>query len=318
MLYSSPHNVFSDLNYFFAPFCIPKLIESDKNKNCNAGRRENSNINYDNISQQNNIFNYSIWPNQFMTILHPKTVKIKIVNNDIETSHSKEVNHDKVEKNKNIFLVLTNHDLNDSTLENTMDNISLSNGEITKFNTDPKLKKIHSIYHLKRKISTKLQNDIRNTINDYISQINMKNKNFKIPFLLPNSKLFREDVKIASLKKIKSITISKYISEDIQIAGRSLNINNLNNIKKIEEIYLNFNDNDIIKKVYNLLFKTLVFDYYESFLHSDRFKKCIDKDLVKYIEKLKKLNYSNDKCDLYRRIFKEKYEDIAKCYFNCS
>ena len=141
MLYSSPHNVFSDLNYFFAPFCIPKLIESDKNKNCNAGRRENSNINYDNISQQNNIFNYSIWPNQFMTILHPKTVKIKIVNNDIETSHSKEVNHDKVEKNKNIFLVLTNHDLNDSTLENTMDNISLSNGEITKFNTDPKLKK---------------------------------------------------------------------------------------------------------------------------------------------------------------------------------
>ena len=316
MLYSSPHNVFSDLNYFFAPFCIPKLIESDKNKNCNAERRQNSNINYGNIlSHQNNCINYPIWPNPFMTILKPKTVKIKIVNNDID---SKVVNHDKEEKNKNIFLVLNNHDLNDSTLEYSIDNISLTNGEITKFNTDPKLKKIHSIYHLKRKISTKLQNDIRNTINDYISQINMKNKNFKIPFLLPNSKLFREDVKIASLKKIKGITISKYISEDIQIAGRSLNINNLNTIQKIEEIYLNFNDNDIIKKVYNLLFKTLVFDYYESFLHSDRFKKCIDKDLVKYIEKLKKLNYSNDKCDLYRRIFKEKYEDIAKCYFNCS
>jgi hypothetical protein len=259
-----------------------------------------------------------------MTILHPKTVKIKIINNEKEVEQSpqsKGVSHDKEElsKSKRIFLVSTNHDLNDSTLEYSVDNISpISNGEITKFNTDPKLKKIHSIYHLKRKISTKLQNDIRNTINFYISQFNMKNKNVKIPFLIPNSKLFREDVKNDSLKKIKSITISKYISEDIQIAGRSLNIHNLNVIQKIEEIYFNFNDNDIIKKVYNLLFKTLVFDYYESFLHSDRFKKCIDKDLVKYIEKLKKLNYSNDKCDLYRRIFKEKYEDIAKCYFNCS
>ena len=316
MLYSSPHNVFSDLNYFFAPFCIPKVIESDKNKNCNAERRLNSNINYNHIvTQENNSFTYPIWPNPFLNYLQPKTVKIKIVNNDID---SKEVNHDKEEKKKNIFLVLTNHDLNDSTLEYSIDNISLSNGEITKFNTDPKLKKIHSIYHLKRKISTKLQNDIRDTINYYISQINMKNKNVKIPFLIPNSKLFREDVKNDSLKKIKSITISKYISEDIQIAGRSLNIHNLNVIQKIEEIYLNFNDNDIIKKVYNLLFKTLVFDYYESFLNSDRFKKCIDKDLAKYTEKLKKLNYSIDKCDLYRRIFKEKYEDIAKCYFNCS
>ena len=316
MLYSSPHNVFSDLNYFFAPFCIPKVIESDKNKNCNAERRLNSNINYNHIvTQENNSFTYPIWPNPFLNYLQPKTVKIKIVNNDID---SKEVNHDKEEKKKNIFLVLTNHDLNDSTLEYSIDNISLSNGEITKFNTDPKLKKIHSIYHLKRKISTKLQNDIRDTINYYISQINMKNQNVKIPFLLPNSKLFREDVKNDSLKKIKSITISKYISEDIQIAGRSLNIHNLNAIQKIEEMYFNCIDNDIIKKVYNLLFKTLVFDYYESFLNSERFKKCIDKDLAKYTEKLKKLNYPNDKFDLYRRIFKEKYEDIAKSYFTCN
>jgi len=315
MLYSSPHNVFSDLNYFFAPFCIPKLIESDKNKNCNAERRQNSNINYGNIlSHQNNCINYPIWPNPFMTILKPKTVKIKIVNNDID---SKVVNHDKEEKNKNIFLVLNNHDLNDSTLEYSIDNISLTNGEITKFNTDPKLKKIHSIYHLKRKISTKLQNDIRNTINFYISQFNMKNKNVKIPFLIPNSKLFREDVKNDSLKKIKSITISKYISEDIQIAGRSLNIHNLNVSQKIEEKYLNFNDSEM-SKLYKLMFNTLVYDYYEAFLNSERFKKCFEKDLAKYSEKLKNLNYSLEKSELYKRIFKEKYEGIAKCYFTCS
>ncbi len=315
MLYSSPHNVFSDLNYFFAPFCIPKVIESDKNKNCNAERRLNSNINYNHIvTQENNSFTYPIWPNPFLNYLQPKTVKIKIVNNDID---SKVVNHDKEEKNKNIFLVLNNHDLNDSTLEYSIDNISLTNGEITKFNTDPKLKKIHSIYHLKRKISTKLQNDIRNTINFYISQFNMKNKNVKIPFLIPNSKLFREDVKNDSLKKIKSITISKYVCEDIQIAGRSLNINNLNVSQKIEEKYLNFNDSDMVK-LYNLMFKTLVYDYYEAFLNSERFKKCFEKDLAKYSEKLKNLNYSLEKSELYKRIFKEKYEDIAKYFFTCN
>ena len=159
MLYSSPHNVFPDLNYFFAPFCIPQIIGRKNNKNCNAERGEN-------IMEETNR-QYSLWPNQFMTILHPKTVKIRIVNNENDVENypqSKGVNHEKEElpKSKRIFLISTNHD--DSTLENSFDNISISNGEITKFNTDPKLKKIHSIYHLKRKISTKLQNDIRNII----------------------------------------------------------------------------------------------------------------------------------------------------------
>jgi hypothetical protein len=145
----------------------------------------------------------------------------------------------------------------------------------------------------------------------------MKNQNVKIPFLLPNSKLFREDVKNDSLKKIKSITISKYVCEDIQIAGRSLNIHNLNVSQKIEEKYFIFNDCDMIK-LYNLMFKTLIYDYYEEFLNSDRFKKCFEKDLAKYSEKLKNLNYSLEKSELYKRIFKEKYEGIAKCYFTCS
>ena len=322
MLYSSPHNVYPDLNYFFAPFCIPKIIQSQNNQNCNAERNQNLNITLP-IFPENTTIQYPIWPNQIMTILQPKTVKIRIVNNEKEideSPQSKGVSHDKEElsKSKRIFLVSTNHDLNDSTLEYSVDNISpISNGEITKFNTDPKLKKIHSIYHLKRKISTKLQNDIRNTINEFISRINLKKNGFKLPFLLPNSKLFREDVKNDTLKKIKSITISKYVCEDIQIAGRSLNIHNLNVSQKIEEKYFIFNDCDMIK-LYNLMFKTLIYDYYEEFLNSDRFKKCFEKDLAKYSEKLKNLNYSLEKSELYKRIFKEKYEGIAKCYFTCS
>ena len=51
---------------------------------------------------------------------------------------------------------------------------------------------------------------------------------------------------------------------------------------------------------------------------ADRFKKCFEKDLAKYSEKLKNLNYSLEKSELYKRIFKEKYEGMAKCYFNCS
>ena len=56
----------------------------------------------------------------------------------------------------------------------------------------------------------------------------MKNKDFKIPFLSSNSKSFREDVKNDTFKKIKCITISKYICKDLQIELKSLNIHNLN------------------------------------------------------------------------------------------
>ena len=305
MLYSSPNKVYPDLNYFFAPFCIPEKIKNDKNKNCNAERS----LPIDNLFFQNNRFQNSFLTNRILTFFQPKTVKITIVNNENDEK-------EEIHKNKNLFLV-SNHDISDSTLENTFDNISISNNEITKFNTDPNLKKIHSIYHLKRKINTKLQNDIRNTINNYISKFNMKNKDFKIPFLFSNSKSFREDVKNDTFKKIKCITISKYICEDLQIAGRSLNIHNLNVSKKIEEIYFICN-NDEIKKIYNLLYKTYVYEYCEEFFNSERFKKCFEKDLAKYLEKLKKLNYSFEKTDLYKRIFKEKYEDIAKYFFTCN
>ena len=42
------------------------------------------------------------------------------------------------------------------------------------------------------------------------------------------------------------------------------------------------------------------------------FKSCLEKDLQKYMEKLNSLGYSEDKIHLYKKIFKEKYEGIAK------
>ena len=149
----------------------------------------------------------------------------------------------------------------------------------------------------------------------------MKLKN-KLPFISPNSKQFREDIKIESLKKNKNLTIGKYISEEVQNAERSLNNNNnYKVIQKIEKMYENYNNDDdnfeIIKKLYFLINKTIVFDYYEQFLKSERFKKCFEKDLMKYHNKIKNFKFSKEKIDLYCEIFKEKYEGIAKSYFTC-
>ena len=91
----------------------------------------------------------------------------------------------------------------------------------------------------------------------------------------------------------------------------------MNNIINRNIGTINFNDSEM-SKLYKLMFNTLVYDYYEAFLNSERFKKCFEKDLAKYSEKLKNLNYSLEKSELYKRIFKEKYEGMAKCYFNCS
>ena len=77
------------------------------------------------------------------------------------------------------------------------------------------MKKIHSTYHLKRKVSSKLQNQIRNHVNGLIENCNRNLENVKIPFFVPFSKIFREDVKIDSFKKIKNSTLDKYLIEDI-------------------------------------------------------------------------------------------------------
>ncbi len=63
MLYSSPNKVFPDLNYFFAPFCIPEKIKNEKNKNCNAERS----LQIDNLFFQNNIIFNKSYSNFFST-----------------------------------------------------------------------------------------------------------------------------------------------------------------------------------------------------------------------------------------------------------
>ena len=119
------------------------------------------------------------------------------------------------------------HETHEQSIDNTVNNISfISENDITKFNNDKKLKKIHSAYHLKRKVSTKFKNKIKISVNKLIMEFNASNQLIKIPFLYPGSKAFREDVKIETLKKIKNLTIGGYINEDIQCAGRSLNIKN--------------------------------------------------------------------------------------------
>jgi len=338
MLYSNTNGAYPDLNFFFAPFCIPDI---------NNKTILNNYINSFQLHSYPSIFPYfnnyhstTFWPNQFNfnninsnQNFIPKIAKVQIIKKNENNQNHNENNKikNKLTKSKKLFSISSssNNNLNneESTNEFSFDNISvITNDEITKFNTDSKLKKIHSTYHLKRKFTTKLQNDIKDNLNKLIAEINMNIKSNKLPFISPNSKQFREDIKIESLKKNKNLTIGKYISEDIQNAERSLNINNnFKVVQKIEKIYENYKNNnndddnifEIVKKLYFLINKTIVFDYYEKFLKSERFKKCFEKDLMKYHNKLKNLKFSKEKIDLYCEIFKEKYEGIAKSYFTC-
>ena len=64
------------------------------------------------------------------------------------------------------------------------------------------------------------------------------------------------------------------------------------------------------------MINNIVIDFYNKFLESDDFKNCMDKDIQRYIEKLNSLDYSEDKIQMYKKIFKEKYEGIAKYLFD--
>ena len=266
-------------------------------------------------------------------ILVPKKADVKIIENNIEEVEEKK--QDNKDKNfKKLFEVsnceishdtvsnLSTHDSHDAQdinasheHEHYFDLNFITENDITKFNNDQKLKKIHSTYHLKRKVSTKFQNQVKIYANNLIMECNKNNPNLKIPFLFPCTKIFREDVKIDTFEKIKNLTIDKYINEDIQGAGRSLNIKNAKILELIKDIYEENNENVYIKKLNNFVFKTIVIDYYNEFLESNNFKSCLEKDLEKYVEKLKSLKYSEDKISLYKKIFKEKYEGIARYLF---
>ena len=314
MLCSIGHGEIPNLNFYYAPSC--SFIGTP--------------INHQILKQQNISVNPFIYSTKFIEpifnqrnshILVPKIVEVKIIENNNEDT-AKNYKNDKENNSKKIFEVScceNNHeiasDISTHDNEHSIDLNFITENDITKFNNDQKLKKIHSTYHLKRKVSTKFQNHIKVQANNLIMEYNKNNPNIKIPFLNPCTKIFREDVKIDTFKKLKNCTIDKYINEDIQSAGRSLNIKNVTIVNLIKDISEKYEDNIYIKKLNNFLFKTIVIDYYNEFLESNNFRTCLEKDLQKYSEKLKSLNYPEDKIQLYKKIFKEKYEGIARYLF---
>ena len=222
-----------------------------------------------------------------------------------------------IPKKGEIKILQNNNDNNsDTSTQHSVDFNFITENDITKFNNDEKLKKIHSTYHLKRKVSSKLQNQIRNHVNGLIENCNRNLENVKIPFFVPFSKIFREDVKIDSFKKIKNSTLDKYLIEDIQCAGRSINIKNSKIIELIKDIKEKESGNEHIKKLYDFIFNNIVNDYYNDFLESEDFRNCMEKDVQKYVEKLNSLDYVEDKIQMYKKIFKEKYEGIARYLFD--
>ena len=322
MLCSIGHGEIPNLNFWFAPSC--RFIGALP-------------LNHQILKQQNRtsfafspFINNKLFATPFLPrksqIILPKTVDVKIIESD--TTEAKENIKINKEKNcKKLFEISsceTNHDTisdesthdHDHFLENSVDLNFITENDITRFNNDQNLKKIHSTYHLKRKVSTKFQNQVKVQANNLIMECNKYLPQVKIPFLSPFTKVFREDVKIDTFKRIKNCTIDKYINEDIQSAGRSLNIKNSKVIELIKDIIEKYEDNnDHIKKLKKFFFKTVVIDYYNEFLESNNFISYLEKDLQKYSEKLKSLNYSEEKIQLYKKIFKEKYEGIAKYLF---
>ena len=314
MLCSIGHGEIPNLNFWLAPFCTYRRGLQFNNQILN---HNNPTSPLSPIFTNNIIFN-PILPKR-TEIFVPKRAEVKIIKED-ETEQKKEKN------SKKIFEVCTGeicHDnlsdisTHDHEQEHYHEDANLNfitENDITKFNNDQKMKKIHSTYHLKRKVITKFQNQVKLYVNNLIMECN-KSIEKKIPFLSPCTKAFREDVKIETFKKIKNCTIEKYVAEDIQSAGRSLNMNNFQIINLIKDIADKYDNNADVKKLKNFLEKNLIIDYYNEFLESNNFRACLEKDLKKYVEKLVQLNYPEEKIHMYKKIFKEKYEGIAKYLF---
>jgi hypothetical protein len=193
-----------------------------------------------------------------------------------------------------------------------------SNELMTEFNNHPKLKKINSSYHLKRKISTKLQNDLKDSINSLLVQINAE-LNLKLPLMTHNSKEFRENVKNEFLKLYGNQTVAKYVCEDVLVERKqptSVGLeNNKKLIAKIEELYLIYSECSPLKKLFTLFHKTLVKDFYAQFLNSSRYTKCEEKDIMKYAQKLDSIEFSRETKKIFSEIYALKYDGIAKSYF---
>jgi hypothetical protein len=190
---------------------------------------------------------------------------------------------------------------------------------VTEFNNHPKLKKINSSYHLKRKISTKLKNDLKGIVNSLIRSINL-DLNLALPLMTHNSKEFRENVKNEFLKIYGNQTVGKYISEDFLINRKQPKSIGLEKNKKlianIEELYQSSKGNQYLNKLMYLLNQTLIKEFFKQFLESPRYKKCFEKDVKKYTEKLDELEKFNfNKKKIFIDIYSLKYDAIAQSYF---
>ena len=302
MLLSIGHGEFPDLNFRLAPSCH---IEG-KNSILIMNRPLKQPATQKAFSPIYFFENIAAGPQSII----PKKGEIKILENNIEEKNIKKIFEVSCEVNHDTY--------SDASTQHSVDlNFNfITENDIIKFNNDEKLKKIHSTYHLKRKVSSKLQNNIRNKANNLIDKCNKVLDNIKIPLFNVFSKIFREDVKIDNLRKIKNCTLDKYLQEDIQCAGRSLNIKNSKIVELIKDIKEKYGEKEPIKKLSDFLFKNIIIDYYSDFLESYDFKICMDKDVQRYVEKLNSLDYSEEKIQLYKKIFKEKYEGIAKGLFD--
>jgi hypothetical protein len=193
------------------------------------------------------------------------------------------------------------------------ENLDVNSKIVIEFNNHPLLKKINSSYHLRRKISTKLQKDIKNLINSLIREFG---RNKCLPYMTSNSKKFRENVKIDTLKCYGELTIEKYICEEGLDKDNPNQLNNKTVIENIEKLYMSEEKNETIKKLYHLIKSTLVKDYFHEFLNSNRYKRSKEKDLEKYQMKLNNIfKNSEEKKIQFLKIYSMKYDDIAFNYF---
>lgn len=290
------HKIFADLNFQEAPSCT---TQNDKSHHPPF------------IPMPLSAFTFEQFCPRQVGITVLKNQEDDLIENKKDSTDDMSISNDPGPRPKSLFVVEKTNGSNQKIFHHFSEN------EITEFNTNPKLRKIHSTYHLKRKFTTKFQNDIKSALNKLISNINMNylDSSSKLPFVAQNTKGFREDVKIESLQKIKDLTIAKYISEETQVAGRSLNWDNYSLNEKVIQLYSK-DKSKLIKCLYEMLNKTVVFDYYSNFLSGERFKKCFEKDMLKYKQKLEGMKFSKSKMDVYMAIFREKYTGIAKNYFS--
>ena len=199
MLCSIGHGEIPNLNFWFAPSC----------QNTGEIPLSNQILNKPRIYYTFNPFISSqILINPFLhkstQIIVPKKGEIKIIESDNKehvdnTIKTKEKNFKKLFEVSNCELTHDNisdssihdspdtqdthdshesHETHDtSTHEHPVEFNIINENDITKFNTDQKLKKIHSTYHLKRKVSTKFQNQINKpNILQFFKAISSNNK----------------------------------------------------------------------------------------------------------------------------------------------